>query len=207
MFRFRSLELLAFTASLMLTRSLAAQVMQIAPDDFIISEMGEPEDEIAAAHNPQVAWNPVDQEYLVVWEGQESVTPTTEHGVEIYAVRINRFGQRVGDQIRVSDMGPAGDTEHEASDPAVAYNPDDHEYLVLWSGDDVNSGEFEIHGQRLSAAAEPLGENFRITTTDVDENTSSDAEIPRVAYNSRDQEYMVICTVDDNSASANNHYE
>ncbi|HOE98083.1 MAG TPA: hypothetical protein PK847_16040, partial [Candidatus Sumerlaeota bacterium] len=105
MFRFRSLELLAFTASLMLTRSLAAQVMQIAPDDFIISEMGEPEDEIAAAHNPQVAWNPVDQEYLVVWEGQESVTPTTEHEVEIYAVRINRFGQRVGDQIRVSDMG------------------------------------------------------------------------------------------------------
>jgi hypothetical protein len=59
---------------------------------------------------------------------------------------------------RLSHMGPAGDPNFDAFDPAVAYNPTNNEYLVVWRGDDntppLVNDEFEIFGQRF-APVEP----------------------------------------------------
>ena len=52
-------------------------------------------------------------------------------------------------------MGPDGNVAFRASDPKVAYNVTNNEYLVVWQGDDNTAPlvdeEFEIFGQQLSA--------------------------------------------------------
>jgi hypothetical protein len=61
---------------------------------------------------------------------------------------------------RLSDMGPDGNTNYGAFEPAVAYNGAANEYLVVWSGDDNNAplvkGEYEIFGQRFAPSDPPL---------------------------------------------------
>ena len=57
---------------------------------------------------------------------------------------------------RISDVGPDGDGRFFALDPAIAYNNNANEYLVVWAADDDSGAlvndEFEIYGQRVNAA-------------------------------------------------------
>src|SRR5262249_42227306 len=85
---------------------------------------------------------------------------------------------------RLSFMGPPGDIRFGASDAAVAYNGRANQYLVVWSGDDVKDGEFEIYGQRLDAATGALiGGKIPISHMGPDGNADFDAFHPAVAYN------------------------
>jgi hypothetical protein len=65
-------------------------------------------------------------------------------------------GAEIGaNDFRLSDMGPDGDANYDAWNPAVAYNNTTNEYLAVWSGDDdtgrLVDEEYEIFGQRLDA--------------------------------------------------------
>src|SRR5262245_1577558 len=57
---------------------------------------------------------------------------------------------------RLSFMGPDGNPNFGAFNPAVAYNGASDEYLVVWTGDDTTDGDFEVYGQRVSAATGAL---------------------------------------------------
>ncbi|MCP4538650.1 MAG: hypothetical protein GY832_16065 [Chloroflexi bacterium] len=73
--------------------------------------------------------------------------------------------------------------DHQA-DPAVVYNPDYDEYLVVWwdnRGDDT-----DIYGQFVSASGISNQDNFTITVV------ADEQSYPLVAYNSTDQNYMVV---------------
>src|SRR5262249_4868475 len=126
---------------------------EVGANDFRISFMGPDGNPDFAAIEPAVAYNGRANEYLVVWRGDD----VTAGECEIYGQRLDAAsGALIGGKIRISDMGPDGDTHFGAKDPAVAYNGFANEYLVVWHGDD-NSGdlvseEFEIFGQRLDAA-------------------------------------------------------
>lgn len=108
---------------------------------------------------------------------------------------------------RVSDMGANdGDPTVGAFNTAVAYNPNAHEFLVVWSGtDDTNPlvpGEAEIFGQRLDAAtgAEIGANDFRISDMGLtDGDTTAFAEYPAVTHNSVDNEYIVVWNGADNA--------
>src|SRR5262249_55416613 len=114
-----------------------------------ISDMG-PDGNIGfGAFDPAVACNPNNNEDLVVWlvAGER----------EIFGQRLNAAtGDEVGNDFRISHMGTDGDPNFAASAPAVAYNPTNNEYLVVWEGDDdtppLVNDEVEIFGQRLNAA-------------------------------------------------------
>ena len=73
--------------------------------------------------------------------------------------------------------------DHQA-DPAVAYNPDYDEYLVVWWDD--RGADTDIYGQFVSASGISNGDNFTITVV------PDEQSYPLVAYNSTDQEYMVV---------------
>jgi hypothetical protein len=149
------------------------------------------------AGTPEVAFNPDDNEYLVVWESDGL---TELKGVnDIYGQRLNgATTERVGIAIRISSLSD-GNKNHTASAPRVVYNRTDHEYLVIWHG----SGPFnapdhfsEVYGQRLSRAGIGIGGSFRISfTTDlgkINTNFVRSSGQADVAWNSTNNEYMVI---------------
>ena len=72
-----------------------------------------------------VASNPDATEYLVVWtDGRSGLL----RGYDIYAQRLSGTGSLLGSNVRVSDEKA---TSNEIG-PAVVYNPDADEYLVVW---------------------------------------------------------------------------
>src|SRR5262245_55682215 len=158
-------------------RLAAATGLQVGDDDFRISDIS------FNAVDPAVAFNAASHEYLVVWEGADDTGPLMNSQFEIYGQRLNAAGKEVGaNDFRISDMGPEDNTHLVASDAAVAYDGAANEYLVVWSGDDVTEGEFEIYGQRLNAAGAEVGVNdFRISDMGPDGFADFDATNPAVA--------------------------
>lgn len=67
--------------------------------------------------------------------------------------------------------------------PALAYNSQRHEFLVVWEAETIATGAYEIWGRRVSAYGAPLGAAFRI---------SAEGRRPDVAYNSTSNEYLVV---------------
>jgi len=101
---------------------------------------------------PQVTYNPQADEYLVAWYGKGMVRTYLQ--TEVFVQRISGLGQKVGEEIAVSDMGPDSVDTLTAQSAALTYNPDRFEYLVVWHGDDtvflLINDEIEIFGQRLT---------------------------------------------------------
>ncbi len=109
------------------------------------------------------------------------------------AARLAEIGPN---DFRITHMGADNAIDFDALDPAVAYNSSAVEFLVVWAGDDAVDGAFAIFGQRLDAATgDNLGEAFRIS--DVDKSGA-----PAVAYNSTDNEFLVVWTGDDDGTFA-----
>lgn len=180
---------------------------EIGANDFRISEMDTDGSNNFAAWRPAVAYNSSGNEFLVVWKGDTSEGVLVDNEFEIFGQRINAStGVEVGtDDFRISDMGPNGDADYDAFEPAVAYNPTNNEYLVVWEGEDDEGSlvpnEFEIYGQRLNAAtgAEVGTNDFRISDMGPDGNPSYNAELPDVVYNATNGEYLVVWRGDEDS--------
>ncbi len=181
---------------------------EIGTNDFRLSTMGPDGDIDYDALRPAVAYNSLNNEYLVVWAGDDDANGVTDGEFEIFAQRINAAtGAAVGsNDFRISDMGPDGDGQYDAAFPDVAYNATNNEYLVVWEGDDNSPGLIdganEIFGQRLNAAtgAEVGLNDFRISDMGVDSDALLDAERAAVAWNSVDNVYLVVWSGDDDTA-------
>jgi hypothetical protein len=167
---------------------------QVGLDDFRISNVGADDDGLRDTGNspPSIAYNSVDNEYLVTWYGDGL---TTDDDYEIFGQRLNAAGDQIPGtaDFRVSNEGPEGQRGFGAFDPATIYNPTDNEYLVTWYG---NTGsEVEICGQRVSNAGEGKGSDFRISNTGTDGDSTRAAFFPDVAYNSSfagPNEYLAV---------------
>jgi hypothetical protein len=177
---------------------------EVGTNDFRISDMGPLYQSWPAALNPAIAYNSTNNEYLAVWQGDD----VYDECFEIYGQRINAAtGAEIGTDFRISDMGASDtDARFQAKHPAVAYSSTQHEYLVVWSGDDTTDFELEIYGQRLDASdGSEVGNNdFRISDMgDNDGDTAFSATVPALAYNSVDNEYLVVWQGDDTSPGNN----
>ncbi len=194
----------------------AATGAELGANDFQISNMGFSSDTAFEAKDPDVAYNSSNNQYLVVWRGDESIAPLVNDEFEIFGQRLDgTLGSVVGNNdFRISDMGPNGNTAYAASNPGVAYNVTRNEYLVVWTGDDDTSplvnDEFEVFGQRIDAASgTEVGDNdFRISDLGPDGDTDYAASRPDIAYNPIQGEYLVAWHGDDNAQSLeNNRFE
>ncbi len=169
---------------------------EIGTNDFRITHFMTDGDADFDALSVDVAYNPTGDEYLVVYQGGTSFF---NGAVEIYGQRVDgATGAGVGtSDFPISAMGPAGNPAFEGEAPAVAYNPTDDEYLVVWSGDDDDGSlvdqEFEIYGQRLDATGAEIGaDDFRISAMGADGDATFDALLPEVAYRAASNEYVVV---------------
>lgn len=165
--------------------------------DFRISNMSD-EGKDRSGFGPKVVYNQTSHEYLVVWHGQGTNT-SADATFEIYGQRLSRTGTEVGKDFRISnttDLGKIMGSFVRASAHAdVVWNSTDNQYLVVWDGmgqpDEII--RTEVYGQLLSAAGELSGKNFRISNT-TDQGAEFNATGPAAAYNSTNNQYMVVWT-------------
>ena len=114
---------------------------EIGVNDFRISDMGPDGDPNFVAEEPSVAYNAVDDEYLVGWEANDDNPALATGEFEIYAQRIDAAGSPVGaNDLRVSHMGTDGESAPKARNPSIAYDSVRNEYLVAFNGDDATGG-------------------------------------------------------------------
>ena len=177
---------------------------EIGANDFRISDMGPEGNDMFDASKPAVAFNSADNQYLVVWSGDDGIPPLVDEEFEIFGQLLNADGSEDGNNdFRISNMGMMdGETDFGAFDPAVAYDSTLNQYLVVWEGDDdtgmLVAGEFEIFGQLLDANGNEIGTDFRISDMGTDGNSDGfDALDPAVAYNSTFKQYLVVWQGDD----------
>ncbi len=139
--------------------------------------MGSDGDADRDANQSAVAYNPQANEYLVVWRGDGLATEGED---EIFGQRLSGAGAELGDDFRISDDRHHGDVDRDGRNPAVAYNPQANEYLVVWEGDGlVTDGEYEVFGQRVGRRGAELGGDFRISTIGSDGDADRDSTIRR----------------------------
>ncbi|MCB0153511.1 MAG: hypothetical protein KDF65_01850, partial [Anaerolineae bacterium] len=172
--------------------------------DFRISNMGPDGDITYDAASPAVAYNSAANQYLVVWHGDDDSGSLVDNELEVFGQRLDAGGGELGNQIRLSDMGPDGDGNFDAFfPPAVAYSGATNQYLVVWMGDDnenyLVNDKFEIFGQRVNAEnGTEIGGDTRLSFMGQDV-LAYPAFLPDVAYNSTDNEYLVVWAGKDNT--------
>ena len=131
----------------------AAAYPEAWANDFRLSDMGPNGDTNYGARYPAVAYNSTDNEYLVVWSGDDNEHGMVDNEYEIFGQRVDAAtGAELGTDRRLSSMGASsGDDDYDAYQPAATCNSTNRECLVVWVGDDNTGGlvnnEYEIFGQ------------------------------------------------------------
>jgi hypothetical protein len=122
---------------------------------------------------PDLAYNPDDDEYLVVWSDYRN------NMWDIYGQRVLASGSLAGGNLALITATNAQLL------PAVAYNTQADEYLAVWQ-DKRNGSNHRIYGQRVSGSGTLLGSSFAIS------DTTSEQQYPDVAYDSDTGAYLVV---------------
>lgn len=135
---------------------------------------------------PAVAYNSVRDEYLAVWEDYNA----TE--IAIYGQRVSRDGQLQGGRMTI-----AAYSTYTSTQPAVAYNPVVDQYLVVYTSDCRPSlppyHEYNLNGRFIHGDG-TVGDYILL-----DAWTSEQTWHPDVAYNSQDDEFMVVWEIEHGS--------
>lgn len=178
-------------------KALATAAYPVTIDPVIgselrISDMGADGNSTTGAVNPDVAYNSTDNEYLVVWWGDD-----VDQDFEVFGQRIDAVtGTELGIDFQISTMAHgAGVLEDaQARDPAVTYNSDDNEYLVVWEGTaPLSIDGQEIFGRVVGADGTPLGTQTRISLIgDIGGDSKRAAANPDVCYNTTTKKYLVV---------------
>jgi len=108
---------------------------------------------------PEVAYNALDDTYLVVWEDYRANAANPV----IYGQVISSDGTTPGTDFAI------GNATGAQYGPVVAYADAGNEYLVSWS--DHRNYEWDIYGQVLSGSGSLTGNNFAISTATGDQQS------------------------------------
>lgn len=226
-----ALRAVLFSAALILSFSMFSSHViadthgpkNLMADDFRISSMGPNGDTDYGAFwfgffmmAPDVAYNPVTDQYLVVWFADDNTAPLVDNEFEIFGQLIDATsGAPVGSRIRISFMGPDGSVDYGAVFPSVTYNSTDNEYLVVWVGDhdelQMVNDHFEVFGRRVSAAGQLVESQWRLSYLGPMADPAYGAAWwigPDVAYSVTDNSYLVVwCGDTSSSPHVNDEFE
>ncbi|MBN2149421.1 MAG: hypothetical protein JW726_18680, partial [Anaerolineales bacterium] len=126
--------------------------------------------------NPDVAYNSQDDEYLVVWNEDET---------DVRGQLLSGDGALSGAAFDIALSVNDGSTSYTGSDPVVAYNATENLYLMVYDSH-LTTGH-GILAQALSNNGSAYGTSFEIEAL-----STSSALQPDVAYNSLRNEFLVV---------------
>lgn len=136
-----------------------------------------------------IAWSPDANEFLVAWKAFSQG--------QIYGRLISGAGAPLGtSDLQISHITP-GDGTGADDAMSTAYNTVNHEFLVVWRGQDsvqAPNGEYEIWGQRVALDGTDVGpSDFRISHHGSDTDTDYEhAARPNVAFDPSRNQYLVV---------------
>ena len=107
-------------------------------------------DENGNQSRPSVAYNPDENQYLVVWQDNRAGS------LDIYGQRVNADGTLEGDEVPIAGAGAIGRTE-----PRVVYNPIVREYLVVYT---YAAGGDNVLARRVGSGGATIGAEIPIAT-------------------------------------------
>lgn len=108
------------------------------------------------AYSPAVAYNPVFDEYMVVWHAYLGDLPG-----DIYGRRVSAAGEALG-QIQPISTAPGSQRW-----PVLAVNPDDGSYFAAWTDNrDFGTQRENIYGVRLDELGMPTQADVPIAAAD-----------------------------------------
>lgn len=123
---------------------------------------------------------------VAAFDGSSNILTNIESVGPINFLNIGKVGQYI-------DISSAVNSEA----PAIAFNSNAsyQNYLVVYEYDTSGAGtNWDIYGQRISADGQKIGSAFPIMTGAYSEKN------PRLAYNSTDNEYLVVAEYDSDGA-------
>lgn len=123
-----------------------------------------------------IAYNSIDDEYLVAWDDNRA--SKSPRGYDVFGIRLAGTGEPIGDEI------PLCTERGWQIGAAVAHDSVDNEYLVAWA--DERSGRWDIYGQRVAPDGSFPSSEFVIS------DAPNDQVPPEIAYNSADNQYLVV---------------
>jgi len=126
---------------------------------------------------PRLAFNSSESEFLVVWEDHHWARGEAR---DIYGQRLNSAGARIGGNFAIGWENDKGYVN-----PAIAYNWQANEYLVVWELE-YSASDHDIYARRVRADGTLPGGEVAIASS------SSFESRPAVAYNSANNEFMVV---------------
>jgi hypothetical protein len=111
-------------------------------------------------YNPFIAYNPVDDTYLLNWEDFRNV-PTWEQNGEIYGALLDGEGNvLVNDIPMIDDFGTSDEGDQRLNE--VTYNPDRNQFLVCWTDTAPSLDNVGIRGRFITAGGKLAGPIFTI---------------------------------------------
>ncbi|MFZ2906341.1 MAG: fibronectin type III domain-containing protein [Cyclobacteriaceae bacterium] len=180
----------------------------------LISDMGPAASTAYSASDAAIAYNVTNNNYLVVWSGDDNTAPLVDDEFEIFGQFVGNFGAvaNVNGFFRISTMGTNGSASFGASVPSIDFDPNLNQFLVTWHGDDSNGGlindEIEIFGQLIRNTGVLEGSRIRISDAGGTGNSTYNATFPSVSYNNAYRDYLIVWQGDDNSTTTiDNEFE
>jgi len=172
---------------------LTADGAETGTDDRQVSEVGTPGDNTFSAGDPDIAYDPVSDRFLVAWRGDNDGPPTASEW-EIFTQQLAYDGSETGpDDQRISDTGPYVDTT-QTRDPAVAADTRAGEFMVVWSATNptLPKAKLEVFGQRVSGSGgTPVDGNTRLSATPDLASPLTTARGPALAFDSAADRYQL----------------
>jgi hypothetical protein len=170
----------------------------IGADRFRISHVSATNPTTGAAKPPSVAYDPVNNRFLVAWTGNPAINSMDPDENEVFAQLLGADGSLLAPaDIQISHMGPDGTKTFSPFRPRIAFNQFTRQYLLDWSGDSNTEGavdnESEIWGQAVAADGNPTGpSNFRISHNGPDGDINFAAGRPDIAFNAVSCNYLTV---------------
>ena len=151
--------------------------------------------------NADVAYSPVSDLFLVVWEEPEIVPSRSRIA--------GQFLDGAGRETIDNDLDlTTSSIFRNAERPRVAWNSARDHFLVVFEGEDpildMGEGESEIFSVAVRSERDPLTGNYagecqRISHMGADGSSLYGAHVPSLAYNADDDEFLVVWHADDDS--------
>jgi len=132
--------------------------------------------------NPQVAYNSIDDNYMVNWEDFRNVGGMADPS-DIYGVLLNHEGEQIREFPMIDDFG-----EPDAGDQRVqklAYNPDRNEFLAVWRDVRPSFDGAALVGGIFQSDGTPAGDDFVIV------DAPGDQGYPQFVYVQERKQYFI----------------